>query len=206
MKSGDPFNVSWTVTDASTTNPAPGSWSDAVYIGTGTSWSIADVYLGTVNHTGTLAPGGSYTATLAAVMPSLSPGQYHIIVRTDIYNQLSLPAGVPDTTKTTASADLLTVAVESLTLGVPYATTLSTGQERLLQVTVPSGATLQVSLSSNASGAANEIFLRHGAAPTDSVYDDAYQGGLAPSQVAVVPSTIPGRLLRPDSRPFGAGR
>ena len=41
-------------------------------------------------------PGGSYTGTLATVMPSLAPGQYHIIVRTDIFNQLSLPAGVPE--------------------------------------------------------------------------------------------------------------
>ena len=93
VKSGDPFSVSWTVTDESTTNPAPGSWSDAVYIGTGTSWSIADVYLGTVTHTGTLQPGKATPASLEAVMPSLSPGQYHIFVRTDIYDQLSLPAG-----------------------------------------------------------------------------------------------------------------
>ncbi len=192
VKSGDPFSVGWTVTDESTTNPAPGSWSDAVYIGMGTSWSIADVYLGTVAHTGTLAPGDSYTGTLAAVMPSLTPGQYHIFVRTDIFDQLSLPAGVPESSKTTASADLLTVAVDSLTLGVPYATTLSSGQERLLQVTVPQGATLEVTLSSNASGATNEVYLKQGSAPTQSVYDAAYQGGLSPNQTAVIPSTIPG--------------
>ena len=108
--------------------------------------------------------------------------------------------------KTSASAGLLTVAVDSLTLGVPYATTLSTGQERLLQVTVPAGATLQVALSSNAAGAANEIFIKQGSAPTDSVYDAAYQGGLAPNQLAVVPSTIPGVYYILIRRPFRAGR
>ena len=192
VKSGDLFNVGWTVEDESTIDPAPGSWSDAVYIGPGTSWSIADTYLGTVLHSGTLAPGDSYTGTLAAVMPSITPGQYHIFVRTDIFDQLSLPLGVPESSKTTASADLLTVAVDSLTLGVPYATTLSSGQERLLQVTVPQGATLEVTLSSNAAGAANEIYIKQGAAPTQSDYDAAYQGGLSPSQNAVIPSTIPG--------------
>ena len=118
--------------------------------------------------------------SLSTVMPSLTPGQYHIFVRADIYDQLSLPPGVPESSKTTASASLMTVAVDSLTLGVPYATTLSSGQERLFQVTVPAGATLEVSISSNASGAANEIYLKQGAAPTQSVYDAAYSGGLSP--------------------------
>ncbi len=204
VKSGDPLTVSWQVQNLSADNPAIGNWSDAVYLGTGTTWSISDVYLGTVPHMGTLQPGGGYTGTLTANVPSLAPGQYHVFVRTDIYNATQLPPGVPTSNKTTASASLLTIAVDSLTLGVPYATSLSSGQERLLQVTVPQGATLEVTLSSNSAGAANEIFIRQGAAPTDSVYDDAYQGGLAPTQDAIVPSTIPGVyyiLIRGHSEP-----
>ncbi len=204
VKSGDPFTVSWTVQDTNATNPAPGSWSDAVYIGTGTSWSIADTYLGTVKHTGTLQPGQSYTASLTANVPSLTPGPYHIFVRADIFNQTQLPAGDPISSKTGTSAGLLNVTVDSLTLGVPYATTLSTDQERLLQVTVPAGATLEVILTSAGSGAANEIFIKAGAAPTDSIYDAAYSGGLAPNQLAVVPTTIPGVyyvLIRGHSEP-----
>src|SRR5262249_8259546 len=156
VKSGDPLTISWTVKDDSPTNAAPGSWSDAVYLGTGTTWSIADTYLGTVKDPGNLQPGGTSTVSLLTNLPSVTPGQYHLLVRADIYNQLALPPGVPVSRKTTASADLLTVAVDSLTLGVPYATTLGTGQERLLQVTVPKGATLRVTLSSNAANAANE--------------------------------------------------
>ena len=205
-KSGDPVTVSWTVQDTSATNPAPGTWSDAVYLATGTTWDISDVYLGTVQHTGTLQPGDSYTGTLTFDMPSVTPGQYHIIVRADIFDQIALPAGVPISSKTTASAGLLTVAVDGLTLGVPYATTLSDGQERLLQVTVPQGATLEVSLTSNASGAANEIYIKQGAAPTDSVYDAAYQGGAGPRPGCDHPVHRAGRVLRADRRQFRAGR
>ncbi len=117
VKSGDPLTVSWTVQDLSSTNPALGSWSDTVYLGTGTTWDISDVFLGTVKHDGTLQPGQSYTASLTTIMPSVTPGPYHIIVRADIYNQTALPAGVPISSKTTASAGLLTAAVDSLTLG-----------------------------------------------------------------------------------------
>ena len=203
-KSGDPITVSWTVRDTSATNATPSSWSDAVYLGVGTTWDISDVYLGTGQHKGALQPGDSYTGSLTFNLPSVTPGAYHIIVRADIFNQVALPAGTPISSKTTASADLMTVAVNSLTLGVAYATTLSTGQERLLQVTVPQGATLRVTLNSNAAGAANEIFIKQGMAPTDSVYDAAYQGGLAATQDAVVPSTVPGVyyiLIRGHSEP-----
>ena len=204
VTSGDPFTVSWTVEDTNPTNPAPGSWSDAVYIGTGTSWNISDTYLGTVQHHGTLQPGGSYTASLTANVPSLTPGPYHIFVRTDIFNQTQLPPGVPISSKTTASAGLLNLTVDTLTLGVPYPTTLSTDQERLLQVTVPQGATLEVLLTSSGAGAANEIFIGQGSAPTDSEYTAAYSGGLAANQMAVVPSTVPGVyyiLIRGHSEP-----
>ena len=111
---------------------------------------------------------------------------------------------MPISSKTSASAGLLNVTVDSLTLGVPYPTTLSTDQERLLQVTVPSGATLEVLLTSSGAGAANEIFIGQGSAPTDSVYTAAYSGGLAPNQMAVVPSTVPGVyyiLIRGHSEP-----
>ena len=201
VKSGDPLTVSWTVENDST-NPAPGGWTDAVYLGTGTTWNISDVYLGSVPYQGPLEPGDSYTDSLTTNVPSVTPGPYHIIVRADIYNQIDEEG--PVSKKTTASADLLTVAVDSLTLGVPYATTLSTGQERLLEVTVPQGATLEVMLSSAAADAANEIFIKQGAAPTDSIYDAAYQGGLAPNQDAIIPSTVPGVyyiLIRGHSEP-----
>ena len=57
VKSGDPLTVSWTVECDSPSNAAPGSWSDAVYLGSGTTWDSSDIYLGTVQHTGTLQPG-----------------------------------------------------------------------------------------------------------------------------------------------------
>src|SRR5262249_53320035 len=83
------------------------------------------------------------------------------------------------------------------------ATTLSIGQERLLQVRVPLDGTLRVTLSA-ADGSTNELFLRHGAAPTTALFDAAYQGGLSSDLTAVIPSTEPGIyyiLIRGHSEP-----
>ena len=54
---------------------------------------------------------------------------------------------------------------------------------------VPDDKTLSVALIGTDEQAANEVFVRWGAVPTGTAYDAAYQGALAPSQTAIVPST-----------------
>ena len=180
--------------DTSTTNPAPGSWSDAVYIGTG--HHLEHLPTSTWARCSTPArsqPGGSYTGSLTVDMPSLTPGQYHIFVRADIYDQTRAAARRADSSKTTASAGLLTVAVDSLTLGVPYATTLSSGQERLLQVTVPAGATLEViaHLRMPPAPPTRSTSSKGRPRPTRSTTRPTREA-LPPDQNAIIPSTIPG--------------
>ena len=65
-----------------------GRWSDAVYISPTTAWAISNPFVGVVQFKGTLLPGQSYTQTLTANVPSLTPGAYHVIVRTDIFAQV----------------------------------------------------------------------------------------------------------------------
>ena len=99
-------------------------------------------------------------------MPSVTPGQYRVIVRADIFNQIFEDQG--DSNNITASADSLARNGQELVLGVPFDTMLSTGQTRLFQVTVPQDQTLRVTLSSSSNRAANEVFLRHNSATTAS--------------------------------------
>ncbi len=188
-RAGEPIHVSWTVHNQSG-QAASGSWSDAVYLSTDATWDIGDRPMGRATFAGTLQPDGTYTLSLDTTLPAATPGQYRIIVRADIFNQVFEDEA--DANNTTASPDALAVSVDELVLGVLRATTLNTGQSRLYQVTVPLGATLKVTLSTSAAGASNELFLRHGAAPTSALYDAAYQGALAATQTAVIPSTEPG--------------
>ena len=59
----------------------------------------------------------------------------------------------------------LAVTVDALQLGVPRPAVLATGQEKLFQVTVGQGETLQVSVAGK-DGSAHELYIRRGAAPT----------------------------------------
>ena len=96
---------------------------------------------------------------------------------------------------TTASADVMSVTVPELHLGVPVQTTLSTGQQRLFEVQVGLGQTLRVDLTSSDPAASNVLFLRYNAVPTGSEYDAAYQGALQANQYAIIPSTQEGEYL-----------
>src|SRR5262249_22295745 len=152
-----------------------GTWADAVFLSPDSAWHLSAPELGHVSFTGTLQPGQSYTQTLTATVPPVTPGQYRVIVRTDIFNQVY--EGTGEANNTTASGTTVTVSAESLQLGVALATTLDPGQDRLFQVVVPQNQTLQVSVQSGSSTAANELFIRALAAPTGTVYDAASKAG-----------------------------
>jgi hypothetical protein len=158
-KPGEPVTIRWTVRNDSGTL-ATGNWSDAVYLSKTASWQIGDPFLGRAVFTGTLLPNETYTSTLNTVMPPVSPGAYRVIVRANSQRQLyEGPDGILN--NSTPSPDTILATVDNLTLGVPLALTLSTGQTRLYQVSVPLGATLKVTLDSDAANATNEVYLRH---------------------------------------------
>ena len=192
----------------STTNPAPGSWSDAVYIGTGHDLEHRGRLSGHGAAQGTARSPAEATPTRStAVMPSLTPGPVSHLRPRGYLRSALVAAGGARVEQDHGVGRLLTVAVDSLTLGVPYATTLSSGQERLLQVTVPAGGHARGIDQLGCLGRSQRDLLQaRGGARRESVYDAAYQGGLSPNQTAVIPSTTPGRLLRLDRGQFGAGR
>src|SRR5262249_46747125 len=171
--------------------PANGTWADSVFFSTDAVWDIRDRAVGRKERSGTLNPDGTYTLTLTTTLPSLSPGSYRVIVRTDIFNQVFEGAG--DANNATASADTVNVAATPLTLGVPpAATTFSAGKERRYQVTVPAGRTLQVKATAADDRASLEVFVRHGAAPTSTEFDASGTGQLDNLEIAVVPTSEAG--------------
>ncbi len=186
--SGDAAQITWTVTNRSV-NPAKGTWSDAVYLSSDANWDIKDRYLGRVLHSGDLAQDGSYTSTLTANLPALTPGQYRIIVRTDAQNQVY--EGDNEVNNLTTAASAITLSATELPLNQILTTTLATGQERLYHVVLPKGETLKVSVNGTQT-AQNELFIRYGQAPTSSEYDATYAGITNGSPTAIIPGSLAG--------------
>ena len=86
LMAGEPVSVSWTGVNQ-TGATLVGDWIDAVYLSTGPQWSINDVRLTTVAHSGGLAAGQTYSGSATIYVPGKLPGTYRIIVRSDVANQ-----------------------------------------------------------------------------------------------------------------------
>ena len=193
--SGDNITIEWSAINNGP-NAAKGRWSDSVYLSTDGVWDIGDRLLGRVDYESDndapriLLPDESYTSTLDTILPPVAPGQYRIIVRPDIYNQIYEAQN--EGNNRTASVTPLDITLEQLQLGVEKETTLSTGQARLYQVDVSAGETIRVNLDSAADSAANELFVSFGEVPTSTNYDYAYSSGLSADQTVTIPTSEPG--------------
>jgi len=200
-KVGDEVRIDYTITNDSI-NTAYGRWTDALYLSADNAWDLGDILTGKVEHVGDLAGGSSYSGVLTAKLPPLKNGNWRIIVRPDLYNEvfegtitytatgLSLPPG--EANNRIASGATMQVTVPELQVASPLDTTLSPGEARLYRVSVAAGETLQVSLDAAAAEGSNELYLRYGDIPTGYAFDAAYGNPAATDQQAVIGSTRAG--------------
>lgn len=181
-------SVSYTVSNLST-EAINGRWTDRLYISVDAQWDIGDRLFGSVDVSGPIAGTGSYSRTVEAPLPGVVPGDYHIIVRSDIRNQI---AEASEENNIAASIDRTDVDVESLTLAVPVTSNLGNGQSLFYKLEVEEGETLLFELDSDNADAVNEIYVSFGEIPTRSEADFTFANALAPNQRIVVPVTEAG--------------
>ena len=120
--------ITWTVTNQGI-NTATGSWYDTVYLSADETWDIADPLVASVLHTGDLAPGASYIGSTNASLPAAIPGDYHVIVRTDIRNNVRESN---DANNQGVSAATIAMDMPGIAFGVPVAGTSGRQPGRLL--------------------------------------------------------------------------
>jgi RHS repeat-associated protein len=170
-------------------NAGRGNWYDSIYISADERWDIGDTLLGHVHHVGDVASGSSYSETLTAPLPGVVPGNYHVIVRSDIRNVI---AESNENNNLSASLDRFSTDTAQLQLGTPTSGTLGQGQSVYYRIDVAAGETLQLSFDSASSTAANELYIRYGEMPSRSDFDLGFSNAFAPDQQIVVPATRAG--------------
>jgi phospholipase/lecithinase/hemolysin len=185
---GQKASITYTVTNEGS-NAVVGNWSDSLYLSKDSQWDINDMFLGQVNNSGEVLSGNSYTNTLTAPLPGVVSGDYQVIIRSDIRNQ------IPESNENNnlkATLDKVNVDVERLTLGTPSTGTLAQGQGVYYRFDVGAGETLRLKLDSVSTEAANELYLRYGEMPTRSAFDLGFSEALSPDQEIIVPETQAG--------------
>ena len=167
-------------------NPALGRWFDSLYLSADDQWDLSDKLFGRVEYSGDVPGGAGYTETLTAPVPGVKPGDYHLIVRSDIRNH------IPESDETNnvgASLDRTAIDVEVLVPGVPAVGTLGTGQSVYYRIDVAAGGTLLVTLDGDSATSDNELYVRFGDIPRRSLFDFTGANPFLPDQEIVVPLT-----------------
>jgi len=67
---------------------AVGSWWDTLYLSTNTVWDVDDPRIARIEHTNDLAVGEHYEAQTFTHTPPVLPGDYHLIARADIFDDI----------------------------------------------------------------------------------------------------------------------
>ncbi|WP_145234608.1 putative Ig domain-containing protein [Urbifossiella limnaea] len=167
LVAGEPVTVSWSGVNR-TGAPLVGNWIDGVYLSKDGVWDINDTVLATVPHTGGLAAGATYTGAATVNVPGKLPGNYRIVVRSDVANQ----------ERETNEADnqiasvVLSLGVRPLaTTGAPVTGTLSPA-DRLdfYAITLGKRESLTLKLDS-AAGTRVELAVSYAAIPTRVAFD-----------------------------------
>ena len=142
---GQAATVDWTAFNAGS-EPALGSWTDAVYLSSDPVWTPDDVLLGEAAHTGDLGPGQTYLSSATVTLPMVLPGDYYYLVRTnaqqDVFEGLALVNN--------AGASQATVAMDlpALAFGVPTDGTLDAQDDlAYYRINAPASADLSVALT-----------------------------------------------------------
>jgi subtilase family serine protease len=85
---GQPLDIICTVSNAGAGATFQASWFDGFYLSTDQAFDSLDIRLGTFNRKGILAASGAYAESLTVEIPNYLEGDYYLIARTDILNDV----------------------------------------------------------------------------------------------------------------------
>jgi len=168
-RSGQRVTIDYTVRNEGSF-AAQGDWYDAVYLSGDTAWSSDDLFVGHYHAQGPLPDGEEYSGQVASVLPGALAGDYHVIVRSDVYARLA-----EENRANNISASVTAMTVEAPYLGDQSVTeTISTGESHYWRLQGEGGKVYRLTLDGGDEGAFHELYARYGQPPTQSEFDATY--------------------------------
>ena len=160
--------ATWTYrVDNMDTDAAYGAWYDTIYVSADNQWDINDARVARVYHQGDVPHAGYYEETVTANVPGVVPGDYFVIVRTDILNTIREK---DETNNTTVAAALIHLEAAALPFDQDAAGTIVDQQALYYRLQPNAGDDVVITLSGQAAAGA-ELYLARGTVPTRNNYD-----------------------------------
>ena len=175
--------------------PISGVWKDSMYLSADNAWSIDDRRIGsfqTVVGAGSpLAPNATITEEGFAEVAGVTPGTYHLIARTDVFNAIS---ETNEANNVGTGLGTVLVRATPIELGVTFnGVQLGNSGVRYFEFDAPAGEPILVEFDHLNDSANIELFVKHGTVPTSGNFDAAGRAPGEPQQQALVPSSRAGK-------------
>jgi hypothetical protein len=169
LVAGGPLTVSWNGMNHTGT-PLRGNWTDAVYLSVDNRWDIGDTLIGSVSHTGGLAQNQIDSGSATVLIPGALPGDYYILVRSDVYNQEKEGAGEANNVVASAPIPLALHPLDGN--GVASSGTLTSSDPAdYYALNVPGGDSVGLVLNGHLATGVNELYASFESIPTRLQYD-----------------------------------
>jgi len=197
---GSSVTISWDIVNLTDT-PLNAVMTDVVYISADNVWDSDDVVLGELTHQVVFEGRGRsmmslmvdipdydtltrLSSSLTGSMPGVIVGDYYIIVRIDVKNQIN---DGNRANNRAASEGTLSAQIESIPVGGTISDTISRRENRYYRFYSNGGQSLRVDLDCLDDSAANEIYVGVNRMPTAVDYDYKFTGPMAADHTVVIP-------------------
>ncbi|MDO8336185.1 MAG: CARDB domain-containing protein, partial [Candidatus Saccharibacteria bacterium] len=170
--------------------PTFSGWWDGCYLSSGTTWDLSAVPIAHVEHISPLGGNAAAPVNQNFSIPGVVPGEYYVLVKTDIYNQIDEgDSGKANNSR--ASIGKIQIDLPVLTIGTTQNDSIVTGQAKYYRFEAQEGKDILLTLTGSTS-AANELYVRYGALPDRGHYDYLYNAPLQPNQEITIPKAPAG--------------
>jgi RHS repeat-associated protein len=186
--SGMRGSITYSVINQST-QALSGSWYDSIYLSTDAVWDINDTLFSRVALSETINGGERYAQTASGIFPGVIGGDYSVIVRSDIFNQVTEDN---DNNNLTVSDTTIHMDVAKLTLGTTARAEFTESNAVYYRVDVAAGETLSIDFDRLTSDGRTELFVSYGKMPGRAEFDYRYTIANSPDQHVDVAHTKDG--------------
>ncbi len=194
---GEVARIEWQLQTTSTESVS-GRWSDSLFLSSDAVWDLGDAFFGRFEvDPQTLPEGAIFAASGEAAIPAVLPGDYHVIARADVFNQIP---EIDESDNETASVGTLSIAalgfdVDAASGEGSIQSTLEAGGERYFEMRVPpalAGQTLRVRLEHDSDAAWTELYVSFASVPTPGRFDLRFDHPAQRFQEVTIPAVDAG--------------
>ncbi len=182
-----PVNIQWTIFNIGA-NTAQGNMREAVYLSTDPEWSLNDYLVGVYDVNINIPSQGTMLRQISTNIPGLPAGDYYVIVRTDVRNNI-YESNTDN--NTSASVNTINIDMPEMILDTWYEHTLANTNKVYYKLNIPeslSGESLIVESENNSASAINELYMRYQLVPTKASFDYQQDDFPKPEPQLIVPS------------------